>query len=223
MTCKKTDKKRRLSPRLAAKRMPKYDLSNNTLCCNTSESSLSTCDSLQLNTNLPKSNDRFSEKLPNSFKNDYYLNSDNESDDKSVSNDEKICKRCDQLTCQLTEMRIQNFDRWLSEIKTLEDMLYKKELIIEDFKKTVFDKENEITKLKKDELTLKRNNTKLHNQIMALKEQISSKDSEIYELESTLKEKNDVITNRNKTIEKLEKLAQEDSKLIKRLRSNASN
>ncbi|EAN31969.1 hypothetical protein TpMuguga_04g00617 [Theileria parva strain Muguga] len=218
MSSSKTQR-RRLSPRLIGKKQPNYSDLSTSVSLNTCESSTSTCDSINSKRNLPQSNKR----LNYSIKNDDYLNSDTESDDippstENVVKDPNICRRCDQLTAELTQLRIQSFDKWVSEIKSLQDMLIMKESIIEDFNSKWSGKERDLRRLKADLTNAQKTISQLQNDINYLKSDNDFKNTRIEELEYMIEGKNDKISQQKKIIEKMEKMAREDSKIIKRLR-----
>ncbi|AFZ81292.1 hypothetical protein BEWA_007010 [Theileria equi strain WA] len=211
------------------------ELSTGTFVCTTSECSASTCDSLR---NKRRKRIGSTKRVINrniSISNDDNLHSDTDSSDVAELKSEditedRICRRCDKLTSELTELRMQHHDTWLSNIKPLEEMLLMKESTIDRLQSEILEKDKLLLKAqkvetKKQEMDTKRRESliKLQEEIRLLKQKNANKSIQIRELETSIKVKDDNISQLGIVIERLEKNALRDSEIIKKLRSMLEN
>ncbi|GIX60944.1 exonuclease SbcC [Babesia caballi] len=129
-----------------------------------------------------------------------------------------ICPNCDAMRMQLTEANTQCYDKWISRIKILEDMLQEKQKINDDLQEAwyeqnrLYDESQHVNKaLKKDLAAHAEAISDLKNENYRLSDAVRQKDEDIEEL-----------CNENKVLrartEHGEKLRQLDMQTIERLR-----
>ncbi|KAK2196519.1 hypothetical protein BdWA1_001766 [Babesia duncani] len=214
------------------------ELSTGPFTSSTSEGSASTIDSTN---NRRKVYRRYSQMIKNGvpqYYDDAYgffgrnATTSAESNKQSVTSAESnvVCTKCDVLMAQITEMRMKDYNKWVLQIKTLEDMIFNKDNLL-----TQFQMENQ--RLEEALASERHKVVEMQNQMDKLNQRFQGAISKIDQKNKLLLEKSDSekvksmhvlnvmqelmesLENSRKKISELLSNAQEDSRTIISLRS----